>query len=346
MKYSESRKNQILEKLSALKLINQSEYRNNELLEALRCFADAMLETIHEKEHASHLSIRYLGKYLLDQAEILGLKDDSNITYAAKQLDRLSYRIYTLESGKLGEARANRAMFGIDAPNRILKNIELVIDGEPFEMDFIIINNAGIFAVETKHFSKKMVIDHTGTLTESCSFNKSTGKKVCMQMANQRAAVRRVLTEVFTDNNRITEIAENVKSILMTTSDHSIVDLRGRETILDCNSIADYLNTVSSSMELSREEINILANALEKAAQPKIYPINWDYKRVAEAFAIAVAKIEYASDNNESFSEEPIESDYISPKNNQEHTALKVLGGLATAAIVLGTGWKFIKHFI
>ena len=151
--YSEVRKNQIYSNLAALHLLNCNEYRNNELLEALRDFADAMLETVHAKDHASHLSIRHLGQYLLSQAENIDLAGDSNITYAANQLDRLSYRIYTLESGMKGEGRANRAMFGIDAPNRILRNVELVFDGEPFEMDFVIINKVSSVCGKTYRFT-------------------------------------------------------------------------------------------------------------------------------------------------------------------------------------------------
>ena len=77
--YSEVRKNQIYSNLAALNLLNRDEYRNNELLEALREFADTMLETVHAKDHASHLSIRQLGKYLLSQAENVGLSGDSNM---------------------------------------------------------------------------------------------------------------------------------------------------------------------------------------------------------------------------------------------------------------------------
>lgn len=342
--YSETRKNQILSHLSALKLLNCNEYRNNELLEALREFADAMLETVHVKEHASHLSIRQLGQYLLSQAENVGLAGDSNITYAANQLDRLSYRIYTLESGMKGEARANRAMFGIDAPNRILRNVELVFEDEPFEMDFVIINKAGIFAVETKNFSRKMIIDHNGTLTEEFPGDRPTSKKVCKQMANQRAAVRRALTEGFADNDRMTMLAESVKSILLTTSDYSIVDLRDKETILDCDTIADYLNN-AESMELTRDEINTIADTLEKASAAKTYPVGWDYKRVAEAFATAVAKLEYASDISE---ECPVSDpdDNNNEDTQKKYTGWKLAAGATVTAVLLGAGWKIIKKFI
>lgn len=342
--YSEVRKNQIYSNLAALNLLNRDEYRNNELLEALREFADTMLETVHAKDHAAHLSIRHLGQYLLSQAENVGLTGDSNITYAANQLGRLSYKIYTLESGMKGEARANRAMFGIDAPNRILRNVELVFDGEPFEMDFVIINKAGIFAVETKNFSRKMVIDHNGTLTEACPGDRPTSKKVCTQMANQRAAVCRALTEGFADNDRMTMLAESVRSILLTTSDYSIVDLRDKETILDCDTIADYLNN-AESMELTRDEINTIADAIEKASSARTYPVGWDYKRVAEAFAIAVAKIEYASENSVECAASESD-DTNNEAARKEHTGWKIAGSAAAIAVVLGAGWKLFKKFI
>ena len=354
--YSDIRKNQILNTLSAQPLLNRTHFRKQEQLEVSKAFADALLETVHEKEHASHLSIRSLGNYLLEQAKTFGMDDDKNIKYVAGQLDRLSWKIHCLESGKVGETRANRAMFGIDSPNRILRNVEFTIDGEPFEMDFVIINQAGVFAVEAKRFNRDMVIDQTGTLTDACPVGKAFTKKVCMQMANQRAAVRRVLTEAFVDNNRIIAAAENIRSILLNTSDHSIVDLRGKETILDCDTIVDYLNGASSA-GLTRDEINAMADALEKASHARAYSDGWDYGRVAEAFAISIAKIEYASEcatktscedeqiDYENIAFEILESEHNSARKSNK--AWKMLGSAAAAAAVLaGATWQVAKCLI
>lgn len=354
--YSTVRKEQIFTTLSELTLLKHNSFTGDELRSALNEFANTMLETVMEREHAAHLSIRSLGKYLLDQAKNVGLEGDHNVTYAAEQLDRLSYRIYCLERGKIGETRANRAMFGIDAPNHILRNVEFSIDGEPFEMDFVIINHAGVFAVETKRFNRDMVIDQTGTLTDACPSEKSITKKVCMQMANQRAAVRRVLTETFAGNDRITSLAENVQSILLTASDYSIVDLRGKETILDCDTIADYLNNVPS-VGLTRDEINAMADALEKASHTRSYPVGWDYRRVAEAFALSIAKIEYASKYATKISCEEEQSDYeniafktLDSEHESTHKsskAWKMLGSAAAvAAVIAGTTWQLAKHLI
>lgn len=354
--YSTVRKEKILTTLSELTLLKHNSFTKDELRCALNEFTNAMLETVMEREHAAHLSIRSLGKYLLDQAKNVGIEGDHNVTYTAEQLDRLSYRIYCMERGKVGETRANRAMFGIDAPNRILRNVEFTIDGEPFEMDFVIINQAGVFTVETKRFNRDMVIDQTGTLTDACPESKSVTKKVCMQMANQRAAVRRVLTEAFPDNARITALAENVQSVLLTTSVHSIVDLRGKETILDCDTIADYLNS-APSMGLTRDEINAVADALEKASHVRSYPVGWDYRRVAEAFAISVAKIEYASEYAAKISRENEQIDYENiafeisedehDSTRKSNKAWKMLGSAATiAAVIAGTAWQLTKHLI
>ena len=353
--YSEDRKNQIFANLSKLKLLNQTEYRNDELLETLREFANALLETVHEKEHASHLSIRTLGQYLLNQSDNVGLEDSSNVAYAANQIDRLSYRIHCLESGKFGETRANRALFGIDAPNRILRNVEVDIDGEPYEMDFIVINQAGIFAIESKHYNRNMVIDHSGALVgEGTQENASSLKKIGMQMANQRAAVRRILTDAFPDHERFMVIAENVKSVLLSTSNYSITDLREKEKTLTCDTVADYLNH-ASGMELTREEINLIAETLENAVHEKTYPIGWDYKRVAEAFARAVAKIEYASENKAEYSEGNStvtdflekeacpECDFFKKEENSgKRTGWGFLGGMMAITLV-GIGMHIFK---
>ena len=347
--YSEARKNQILSNLSTQPILTRTAFRHREMPDVLNAFADALLETVLEKEHASHLSIRTLSKYLLTQAQDLGIADDKNIVYAAGQLDRLSKKIHILEIGKAGETRANRAMFGIDAPNRILRNVELSIDGEPYEMDFVIINQAGVFAVECKRINRDMVIDQTGTLTDACPTGKPFTKKVYMQMANQRAAVRRVLSDAFADYDRITEAAENVRSILLNTGDHSIVDQRGRETVLGCDSIVDYLNGAPSA-GLSRDEINAMADALEKASCPKAYPIDWDYGRVAEAFAISIAKIEYASEYGMNNQKE--NADLKIPESDPQGShgsgkAWKALGGAAAAvAVVAGTAWQVVKHLV
>ena len=140
----------------------------------------------------------------------------------------------------------------------------------------------------------------------------------------------------------MTMLAESVRSILLTTSDYSIVDLRDKETILDCDTIADYLNN-AESMELTRDEINTIADTLERASGAKTYPVGWDYKRVAEAFAIAVAKIEYASEN----SDECATSETDNHKEaRKEHNGWKIAGSAAAIAVVLGAGWKLFKKFI
>ena len=155
-RYFQPRKEQIIETLVAQTLLTKEEFHNDELLVALKDFANSMLEIVIDKEHASHLTIRNLSRYIRNQAEAVGLSDDLDVTYAAEQLDKLSKRIHILESGIKGEARAKRAMFGIDTPNRILKNVEINVDGDPYEIDFVVINKSGIYVIESKHFSRDM----------------------------------------------------------------------------------------------------------------------------------------------------------------------------------------------
>lgn len=341
--YFETRKNRIIEALSTQTLLTKDEYYNDELLIALKNFANATLEIVIDKEHASHLTIRNLSRYLRDQADAVGLETDFDVTYAAEQLDKLSKRIHILESGIKGEARAKRAMFGIDTPNRILKNVEINVDGDPYEIDFVVINKSGIYAIESKHFSRDMLIDENGNLVPVTPYgNEQCVKKIRMQMANQRAAVRSTLAEAYGD---IPCITENIKSILLCTGEGRITDVCEKELILDCDAIASYLNSNGSNLSLSHNEINTLADTIEKASCPRKYNANYDYARVAHAFATAIAKIEFASE----ITYEENVSDFIEdnqPEEKKKNIGWKIAGGAAAAAVVLSAGWKLFKKFI
>ena len=342
-RYFQPRKEQIIETLVAQTLLTKEEFHNDELLIALKEFANSMLEIVIDKEHASHLTIRNLSRYIRNQAEAVGLSDDLDVTYAAEQLDKLSKRIHILESGIKGEARAKRAMFGIDTPNRILKNVEINVDGEPYEIDFVVINKSGIYVIESKHFSRDMLIDENGNLVPVTPYgNEQCVKKIRMQMANQRAAVRSTLAEAYGDMPCITE---NIKSVLLCTGDGKITDVCEKELILDCDVIASYLNSNESKLCLSRNEINTLADTIEKASCPRKYNANYDYARVAHAFATAIAKIEFASEiTYEENVSDSIEDNQ--PEEKKNNVGWKIASGAAVAAVVLSAGWKLFKKFI
>lgn len=357
--YSEARQAQIYETLSAQTLLNKNTYASNDLLAALKSFADSLLNIVMDEEHASHLNIRNLSSYLHDLALAVNLTENYNVKYTVNQLNLLSKRIHSLETGAKGEQRAHRAMFGVDGPNRILKNIEIVIDEEPYESDLIVINRHGIRIVEVKTKNFDTYIDETGRL---CTDSWQDKKNVSVQMANQRGAVRRVIETAFPGNERILTIAENVKSVLLPAGNASITDSRGRETIETCDTIADYLNNTSTGVELTREEINVLADAIEKASSPMTYDVNYDYARVAKAFSLAVAKIEYAADQAQgnpetpapdktvtSTSTEEIESTETEKETATEEktdvTAQQIAVGLA-AVTVLGIVWKILRKVI
>lgn len=364
--YSETRQAQIYEILSAQTLLNKTSYANNDLLEALKSFADALLGIVMDDEHASHLTIRNLSYYLYNLAFTVDLTEDPNVKYTVKQLDLLSKRIHSLETGVRGEQRAHRAMFGVDGPNHILKNAEIVIDGEPYESDLIVINRHGIRIVEVKNKKFDTYIDENGCL---CSDRWQDKKNVSVQMANQRGAIHRVIETAFPGNERMITIAENIKSVLLSASNAAITDTRGREIIKNCDNIADYLNNTSTGVELTREEINLLADTIEKASVPKTYDVNYDYIRVAKAFSIAIAKIEYASDKakeevhgfetystgfdinaeeeDEEFEDVIVEdSGFKIPRDTVSNNGWKVASSIAVTAAVLGIGLKILKKLI
>lgn len=368
--YLETRRAQIYETISHQPLVGQRKYNNSELLDAMKSYSEALLDVVIDKEHAAHLTIRNLSTYLRTQAETAGIYPDDDIENVASELDKLSKRIHNLEQGVKGEARAARSIFGIDAPNRILRNIEIIIDDEPYEIDFVVVNKNGIHIIETKNYNKDMIIDENGYFTPAVAGDgQYGGKKINLveQIRNQKAAVRMTLEKAFCGN--ASSITDNIQTLVMTTSNFKITDIKNRQPVVDCGTVIDYLNA-DVEKELTREEINALADAIEQISTPQAYEVNYDYDRLAHSFAVAVAKIEYAADKSQEdtcelendYAELDVESnaaeaenegDDILNSNNSDtteetnrSTGWKVAGGLAVGAAVLGLGWKIVRRLL
>jgi len=292
--YDENRMNDILKTLSTEKLLCETELYKNEELPAFVSFSDALIRTIMVREHADHLNIRNLSYYLRDQAEHMGLSNDRDISYTVDQIERLSKKIRALKRGAAGEAQANRAMFGINAPNRILKNLEFTVDGMYFELDTIVINQSGVCVVEVKNFQRDLLIDETGNLV-AVDDPDVTYFNIRTKLNNGAAVVRRIIENAFPGNEKFLAMTEKIPVVLLSTGGQ-ITDVCDEFTITDCDNIAAILNHLPCSQPLTRNEIIELACAIEKASETRKYPIHYDYVRVAKAFAIAVAKLEYASD--------------------------------------------------
>lgn len=295
--YDGKRQKEIVENLSRKKLLVESELYKREELTAYQDFADALLCTVSTLgNYAAPQDISNLASYLRNWAQNLGLEDDHDISYTVQQLKRLDRKIYGLKRGVEGEMIAKRAMFGIDAPSRILMNMEFIMDDLAFETDAIVINSKGICVVEVKNIHQDLIIDEHGTLIAADGFGR-TYCNVKMQLNNSAAVIRRILEQSFPDSPKLMALANRIQMVLF-SADGSIIDSRQEITIADRNNIACILNNSPCEETLSREEINAVAKALEKAVQISRYPVNYDYVWVAQAFATAIAKLEYATEHN------------------------------------------------
>ena len=295
--YDEKRQKEIVENLSREKLLVESELYKREELPAYQDFANALLCTVSTSgNYVAPLDISNLASYLRNWAQNLGLEDDHDINYIVRQVERLDRKIYGLKRGMEGEMIAKRAMFGIDAPSRILTNMEFIMDDLVFETDAIVINSKGICVVEVKNIHRNLIIDEHGTLMAA----DGSGRTYCnvkTQLNNAAAVIRRILEQSFLDSPKLMALASRIQVVLF-SADGSIIDSRQEITIADRNNIASILNNSPCEETLSREEINAIAKALENAAQISRYAVNYDYVRVAQAFATAIAKLEYAVEHN------------------------------------------------
>lgn len=311
--YDEKRQKEIMENLSQRKLLVESELYKREELPAYQDFANALLHTVSASRNCvAPPVLGNLAAFLENQAQSLGLEDDYDINYTVRQVEHLARKIYGLKRGVEGEMIAKRAMFGIDAPSRILLNMEFIMDDLVFETDAIVINSKGIYIVEVKNIHRNLVIDEHGMLVAA----DGSGRTYCnvkMQLNNETAVIRRILEQSFPDFPKMMALASRIQVVLF-SADGSIIDSRQEITIADRNNIACILNNSPCEETLSCEEINAVAKALEDAAQISRYPVNYDYVRVAQAFATAIAKLEYAAEHN------PVSSFWKSSCDSGKHT--------------------------
>lgn len=295
--YDRNRQKEIMESLSREKLLTENRLYKSEELPAYQSFAEAVLRNISAPGKDSvPPDIHNLAACLRGQAEGLGLRDDPDVRYAAGQAERLAKKIYGLKKGLEGEALAKRAMFGINAPNQILMNLEFTMDDLFFETDAVVINTKGICIVEVKNIHRNLVIDENGTLVTTDGSNRAYCN-VRTQLNNAAAVVRRVLEQSFADHPKLMALAGHIQKVLF-SADSIIIDSRREIIVADRNNIVRILNDLPGEETLSREEIEMVAKALKNAAQPNRNPINYDYVRVARAFAAAVAKLEYAAEHD------------------------------------------------
>lgn len=333
--YDKNRQIKIMESLSKEKLLIENELYKSEELPAYQSFADALLRNISVSEnYAAPFSISDLVSYLQRQSEIFGLKDDRNISYTIEQLEILSKKIYALKKGLDGEQLAKRAIFGIDAPNQILTNMEFTMDDLSFETDAIVINSRGICVIEVKNIHRNLVIDENGTLVATDGSN-CTYCNVRTQLNNAASVIRRILEQSFPDNSKLMELTEHIHTVLF-SADGSIIDSCREIVIADCNNIVRVLNNLQCEETLNREEINTVAEALKSAAQRKQYPLNYDYVRVAKAFATAVAKLEYAAiPDVEELGKEKGSYGFVSKKKQRRRLITTAVAGITVLSVGL-----------
>lgn len=348
--YDENRQKEIMESLSREKILNESELYKSEELPAYESFANALLRNISMPENdMTTLDIRNLDDYLRRQAEKLGLSDDRNINYTIRQIKGFSKKIYKMRKGIQGEQVAKRAIFGINDPKQTLSNLEFTMDDLAFEIDNIIVHEKGVSLVEVKNIRQNLLINENGTLVDADNSKPIQCTNVRTQLNNAAAVIRRVLKQSFPDNPKLLSLADNIHTILFTAGG-TIIDSRHEITIANRDNIVRILNNIPSKETLSRDEINMVANAIKKAAQRNQYPLNYDYTWVAQAFSIAIAKLEYAAAHeggeNDANCTDDFNNDGKSPciAPEKKHHGGQIAAVLGSAA--LGVGLLFYKKSI
>lgn len=161
-----NRQEDIKEMLSGLGTNTDGMYTNQEIIDFLSDYQNAIANVVFEKTHAEYLSSKDVMTHIRVLAEEYGLQDSELFIRLRKNLNHLHHTIYTYIRGIRGEEKCRNGLklLSYDKDVKLLYNLALN-DGETnTEYDVIAITPYGVFIVEVKNWSNELVLDSNGFL--------------------------------------------------------------------------------------------------------------------------------------------------------------------------------------
>lgn len=144
-------------------------YTNQEIIDYLSDFQNAIANVVFERTHAECLSNKDVMMHIKVLAEEYGLQDSELFKRLRKNMNHLHHTIYTFIRGIRGEERCRNGLklLSYDKDVRILYNLSLDDGVMNTEYDAIVVTPYGLFVVEVKNWSNEIVIDSNGFLKKS-----------------------------------------------------------------------------------------------------------------------------------------------------------------------------------
>ena len=279
---------QIKATLSGLGTKADEMYTNQQLVDVLKEFQNALVKGVFEKTHAENLRGKDLLVHLEALAKEYGLDQTSTFLRLKSNLNELGYTIGSYIKGLNGERVARKALklLSLDKSVKVLYNVQLEDEDAEAEYDAIAITPYGLFVIEVKNWGPSVVITQDGIL------KKDDDREITYDLAGRMSIKQALLKEYIGDS-----FPKHYQSILMFPDDRVKVENHYNGVLVCCGGGISYKIQEFTAGEdsLTAEQImnieqTIRAHHVVKKAPS---PVNCD--EIIEDYAVLMARIEDAS---------------------------------------------------
>lgn len=341
MKTMEERKDEILKAVSSC---DREKYYKNEVLPEMLKLESEIVETVFNEDHneTAHLKLRDVERHLDQLNEASGGIANVELEQFIAGSKKVSNLIRAEISGNCGETKAFKSLSRIKGNYKLLKNVELSDGQTRTELDGIVVTPKGVFIIEVKNTRKDIFIAEDGKYYR-------TGKylRLDSNLGEKMELRRELLTSVLRDGG-VKDIAVN--NLIVFTNDTVEItnECKTLKTTFLCQ-LPHLINDCDESLLYSDSEINHIAEIIESARSPEMYPLGFDAWKFKQDFVSIILKLEYASSARaelETVEQELLRTPYNAKlKNDKRDKAIWTAVGAACALCGAATAKLLVKAF-
>lgn len=263
-------------------------YTNQQLVDVLKEFQNALVKGVFEKTHAENMRGKDLLVHLEALAKEYGLDQTSAFLRLKSNLNDLGYTIGSYIKGLNGERVARKALklLSLDKSVKILYNVQLEDEDAEAEYDAIAITPYGLFVVEVKNWGPSVVITQDGIL------KKDDDREITYDLAGRMSIKQALLKEYIGDS-----FPKHYQSILMFPDDRVKVKNHYNGVLVCCGGGISYKiqeftageDSLTAEQIMNIEQTIRAHHVVKKASSPV------DCDEIIEDYAVLMAQIEDAS---------------------------------------------------
>ena len=341
----ETRTNEIM---NSIKSASKETYHKSEVLPELFALQQELVALTFNPEHADlgNLRIWDVENHLTQMNEDCGGVANEELQRFKSNCKSLCNMIKIHYSGNRGESKAFYALNNMRTEHLVLKNVELTDESKRTEIDAVVITHKGAFIIEVKNTRKNVFIDEKGDYYRTGEYMK-WDSNIGDKLNTKRELLRKALCKAGIENVDIFEVVVFTNNCIEL---HNICDSIKTSFLGQLPYLVDQWNC---GRYLSSGVMHRTAEAIEKARCEEEYPLEFDAVCFKRDFAIVMAKLEAASQQEKEEICEPIAKetsklirfiDFINTVFSAKH--MKAAGTAAAMIITVASAVANLKNTI